>query len=108
MQYVNRYDIAPGKAVEFRSWLDENSAELAAGAPEGWSYLGTWFTVLGFGQYQCETRWEVDTYASLGESFGTSDNQRLLVEWFDFIDNASSGETYLLKSTGDVQIIEGS
>ncbi len=107
MQYIVRYDVVPKKAAEFRQWLLDNDQRLRDHQPEGWQYLGTWFTVLGFGQYQAESRFEVADYADLGSGFGDEELQRLQLEWFEFVDTRSSGETYLMKSATDVQVMAG-
>ncbi len=108
MQYIVRYDVAPKKAGEFRKWLMDNDQTMRDHQPDGWEYLGTWFTVLGFGQFQAESRFEVADYADLGSGFGDEELQRLQLEWFDFIDTTSGGETYLMKSATDVRVMDGS
>jgi len=107
MQYINRYHLKPDKESDLRQWLLDNSAAWAENAPDGWKYLGTWFTVMWFGQYECETRWEVDDYAALGAGFGNETFQRLLKEWQAFLDHARDIDTYLLKSAEDVDILGG-
>lgn len=74
-----------------------------AGAPEGWSYIGTWFTVQSLGSHAAESRWELDDYAALGSGFGTAEYQRALNEWEDYAE-ASSQETSLMKSEGDIRM----
>jgi hypothetical protein len=106
MQYVNRFNLEPQQATPFREWLLENGTTFAEHAPEGWSYLGTWFTVLGFGHYQCEVRWELDDYTALGAGFGDETFQELFRQWITFTDQRDPGETYLLKSADDVRVFE--
>ena len=108
MQYVVRYDIAQGRAEEYRNWLLANEEKMGVHQPEGWSYLGTWFTVLGFGSYQAESRWEVDDYGRLGAGFGDEELQRLTRDSLDFLDSSRPPETYLMKSATEVAIMEGS
>jgi hypothetical protein len=99
MQYVYRYNLKEDKSAEFRQWLlGRAGREILT---EGWSYLGTWFTVLGFGRWDCESRWEVDGYGSLGKQFINEDAEKVFAEWLDFIDG---GEAFLMKSAEDVQI----
>ena len=107
MQYIIRYDITPGKAGDYRDWLLANEEAMREHQPEGWSYLGTWFTVLGFGSYQAESRWEVDDYAGLGAGFGDETLQELTIQTIDFIDAGRPPETYLMKGTSDVAVMEG-
>ena len=100
MQIVYRYDLQPGKAADYVEWLKTNDGVFREDAPDGWSYIGTWFTVQGLGSYGVESRWELDDYAALGSGFGTSDFQRVLNEWEDYAD-VSSQESSLMKSEGD-------
>ena len=105
MQYVTRYNLKPDKESEFRQWVLDNSSAIAENAPDGWSYLGTWFTVRLFGQYECESRWEIDDYAALGAGFGNEIMQRLWREWMEFSDLSRDSEGCLMKSAEDVDIL---
>ena len=49
MQYIIRYDVEQAKTEAFRNWLLESDAEMRSNDRPGWSYLGTWFAVHGFG-----------------------------------------------------------
>ncbi len=106
MQIIYRYHIKPKQAEAYRAWQLENDQAFRDHAPPGWSYVGTWFTVQGFGRYEAESRWELDDYGALGSGFGDEVNQRLLQEWSEFGDDSRSGETYLMKSAADVAILE--
>jgi hypothetical protein len=107
MQYVARYDIKPWKAEAFRAWLEENEATYADNAMEGWTYLGTWGTVHQLGRFDCETRWELDDYASLGADWGNETFQKLQLEWWEFIDQSRDMETSIMKSVSAVSIMPG-
>ncbi len=65
MQYVLRYRIASDKAGALREWLRENTADIEAHAPDGWHYAGSYFVVRGFGDYDCEMRYDLDDYAAM-------------------------------------------
>jgi hypothetical protein len=107
MQKIDRYNLKPEKAEAYRTWLLENDQDFKDHAPDGWSYLGTWFTVQGFGAYSVESRWEIDDYAALGNAFGDDTFQRLMQEWSEFGDDVHAGETYLMKGADEVSIMEG-
>ena len=107
MQKINRYHVKPLRGTEYRQWLLENEPLVAENTPKGWTYLGTWFTVLGFGKYGCETRYEIDDYDALGAGFGNETYQKLILEWVEFIDLTKEGETYLMKSATDVSVMPG-
>ena len=106
MQYIVRYQLKSMRSQAFLEWLLENEPLLKENGPEGWDYLGTWFTVRGFGHYECESRWELDDYDALGAGWGNETYQRLMREWQEFADLSRAGETYLMKSAADVYIFE--
>jgi hypothetical protein len=106
VQYIVRYQLKPLQSPAYKTWLQENEALLKENAPEGWAYVGTWFTVRGFGHYQCESRWEVDDYGSLGAGWGNETFQRLMRDWMEFANQLQDSETYLMKSAADVDVFE--
>jgi hypothetical protein len=106
MQYVTRYHVRQDKAQGYRNWLLQNRETLEQQARDGWKYLGTWFTVQGFGTYAAETRWELTDYASLGSGFGDGAYRELLHEWFTYIDDSRDWYATLMKSTDDVDILD--
>jgi hypothetical protein len=107
MQFIQRYNLKPFKMGEFLEWMKENEKALAENAAEGWTLLGTWFSVRGFGQHDCETRWEIEGYETLGSDFGNEQMRKLSLEWMEFTDQHRPGETYLVKSTSEVIVMEG-
>lgn len=107
MQYVMRFDVEPNRAGEFRTWLVEHDDTIRSSSREGWTYLGTWFTVQGFGAYQAEVRFEIDDYAALGAD-SSEDNEKVLQQWMDFVDDRRPVDTSLMKSASDVIILAGS
>lgn len=103
MEYTVRFSLKPNQAEELRSWLKENHEALDATAPEGWRYLGTYFCVRAFGDFDCETRWELDGYAALDNS--TPEGQRLVRDWLDrFVHDGRPMQAVLLKSVDEVVI----
>jgi hypothetical protein len=106
LQYVFRYSVKPGMAGEFNQWLLDNHEGLRDHLPDGWHYLGTWFSVRGFGAHDCEVRYELDDYAAPGEGFGDEVSVGLLKEFFEkYQDSARPTEAYLLRAAGDVDIL---
>ena len=107
MQQIYRYHVKHGRVREYLEWLAKNDQVIRDDAPEGQTYLGTWLTVQGFGTHGAESRWELDDYAALGSGMGTENFQKLIVEWFDFVDFSRPNETTLMKSESDVFVPEG-
>jgi len=99
MQYIVRFNVS--KTSEYRQWVLENATAIAENAPQGWTYVGSWFTLQGFGRYDCEVRWELDDYSALGAGWGNKTYQRLLAEWGEYVEDS---ETYLMKSAADVSM----
>ena len=108
MQQIYRYNLRPNKSEAYREWLKKNDKVFREHSPDGQTYLGTWFTVQGFGEYDVESRWELDDYAALGAGFGGDEFQAVMSEWNEYADDARPQQTVLMKSEDDVRIPEGS
>jgi len=106
MQYISRFNLLPHKSEAFLDWLKKNDTLLHEGQEPGWHYLGTWFTVRGFGKYDGEIRFELDDYADLGAGFGSEALQEAFLEAFEYM-TPNQGETYLMKSIEDVKVMKG-
>lgn len=101
LEYVFRFNVEKGKQIAFIDWLRANEDDLRAHTRPGWTYLGTLMTVGGFGDYDGESRWALESYASLGEGWGDEVAQRLLGEFFEQIQTDS--ESTLLRDVTTVQ-----
>jgi hypothetical protein len=104
MQKIDRYNLKPNKAADYKAWLKKNDDLLRNGAPAGRTYLGTWFAVQGFGEYDCESRWDFDDYAALGSGPGSDEFRALMDEWDEFGDSTRPQQSDLMKSEDDVRI----
>jgi hypothetical protein len=107
MEYVLRYDVKPTRSGEFQRWLQGAGTAFGEHAPDGWTYEGTYFTVRGFGDYSNETRWRIDSYASLGSGFGDQDSIELISQWMDFVDQSRPWQATLYKEASEVDILPG-
>lgn len=101
LEYVYRFSVEKGRQNEFIDWLRANEEDLKSHARPGWTYIGTWLTVGGFGDYDGESRWSLESYASLGEGWGDETAQRLLSEFFELIDSVHH-ESNLLRNVATV------
>lgn len=103
LEYVFRFSVDRGKQNEFVEWLKANEADLKEHTRPGWTYLGTWMTVGGFGDYSGETRYELEDYGSLGEGWGDDTAQRLLSEFLAHVDHVHR-QVSLLKNIATVNV----
>lgn len=108
LQYVYRFSIPPGRVNDFREWLDGVEPTMNDHQPEGWTYLGSWFAVRGFGSFDCEMRFELADYAALGAGFGDEENKRRMAHFFgEFVDPNFRPEAVLLKGREGLMVVEG-
>jgi hypothetical protein len=63
----NGYDIKKGQAVEFQKWLADNEKEIAATAPDGFEYLGTFSSIFSSTPEvgAVRTLWALDSYGAM-------------------------------------------
>jgi hypothetical protein len=101
LEYVFRFNVEKGKQNEFIDWLRANEDDLKTHTRPGWTYVGTLMTVGGFGDYDGESRWALEGYASLGEGWGDDVAQRLLSEFFALIE--TKPDVSLLRNVATVQ-----
>ena len=108
LEYIYRFSVKPGKMTDFLAWLDDNEAGMDEHSPPGWRFAGAWFVVRGFGTYDCEFRFDLDGYASLGAGFGDAENVARLGEFFgEFVDHTHRPAAVLLKTRDNLSIVEG-
>ena len=108
VQLIFRGSLKEKQATAYRDWLAQNRSALDDTAPPGVKYIGTYFTVFGFGKFDVENRWELSSYAAL-DSMRDHDDEtwnKLVSEQSEFFESSIPGETYLMRSEEDVKIIE--
>jgi hypothetical protein len=65
---------------EFVEWVREHTGDVRNHTRPRTTYLGTWLTVGGLGEYSGEIPWAPESCATLGEDRGHETAQRLLAE----------------------------
>jgi hypothetical protein len=108
MQIIFRGCLKEKQASAYRDWLAKNHDALQDHAPPGWKYAGTYFTVMGFGKFDVENRWELSSYGALDAARDHEDEtlDKLILEQTEFFEPTIPGETYLMRSAEDVRIRE--
>lgn len=107
MLYITGGTVKEGRAGELQAWVEENEAELAASAPDGWTYRGSYFSVHNMGPFDAAVMWEIEKYGDLDTAREHEDEtyEGLLREAQDFF-TQGSGETLLLREATDTRIVE--
>lgn len=107
LEWTFRFNVKVGMVGKLRDWVNANEAGLREHTPPGWAYLGTWFSVRGFGDYDGELRYSVESYAALGAGLGDDEYQRLQREMFDFIDYSTRPHACLYRPASSIHIPKG-
>jgi len=63
LTYVFRYNLRPEAGADYQQWLADHADTRSE--QMGWTYVGTFFDVMGFDRYTYETRWELNTHGSV-------------------------------------------
>ncbi len=101
MEFISRFKLKEDSASKARQWLLDNADNLNKQSPANWTFLGAYFTVMGFGSYDVEHRWGLTDYADMNADI-SEQFAKLIKEWGEF---TSDGQSFLMKSPTDVQII---
>ncbi len=111
MYNVSTYNLKENKGGVLQRWLlsDEAKSIFAEIEKEtGLHYMGTFWPILGFGEFDCEDWWEVPDWAAMDKIRGSKAFERLYQKYFelDVLDTSRPGSTCMLRATGDVRIFE--
>jgi hypothetical protein len=111
MYYVSSYYLKENKGGDLQRWLMSEEAKTLFGEVEketGMHYMGTFWPILGFGEFDCEDWWEVPDWAVLDKFRDSKAINHLFQKFFelDVLDNTRTGKTRVMRSTGDVRIFE--
>ncbi len=105
MQITYRYNIKEGRAGEYAKLVIDSEQMLRDKSADGWTYVGTFFTVQGLGEFDVEQRWEIADYANLGNAWGhDAEFDALIAKALDFFDGRVN--TTVAKTADEVVILE--
>jgi hypothetical protein len=107
--YVTPYFLKSDKAAAFRDWLNSDKAKKLIGVCEketGIKYIGTFFSVLGFGEYDAEDWWEMKKYGDLDKIRESKAWDAMFAEVFPFLDLTHTVPSRMYRSASDVKIFE--
>lgn len=108
---VSSYYLREDKGTELQKWLqsDEFKQMVADNEKEtGMRYTGTSWTIMGFGDFDCEDWWEVPNWAALDKQRESKAAQKLWRRWLelDFVDLSRPTRTRMVRTTTDVKVME--
>jgi len=111
MYYASSYYLKENKAGDLQRWLLSDEAKEIWAAVEsetGMRYMGSFWPILGFGEYDVEDWWEVPDWATLDKFREAQSVDRLYQKFFelDVLDQSRVGSTRMMRSTGDVSIFK--
>ena len=107
--WVNEGFLKEGKVGEYRKWITstKTKALFARATKEtGVKFVGTFFTVLGFGDHEVEEWWELPNYAAFDKFRDSKTFDAIGQEAYGFFSSTMMGRARLLRSADDVKIME--
>lgn len=111
MFWVTSYYLKEQKAVPFQEWLQSEDAQQLYAAVEdeiGMRFVQVYWSILSFGQYDCEEWWEVRNWATLDAIRDSKALDKLFTRMheLDFFDDSRGQQTRMLRTTADVSIFQ--
>jgi hypothetical protein len=111
MYWVTSFYLKEHKAAAYQEWLQsEEARQLQAAVEEetGMRFVDVYWPILGFGEYDCESWWEVPDWAALDAIRISEAIDRMQARLFelDFFDGTRGQLTRMMRTTADVRIQE--
>ncbi len=109
MFWVTSYYLKEHKAAAYQEWLQSEEAQQLYAAVEEETrmrFVDVYWSILGFGEYDCEEWWEVPNWATLDTIRGSEALNKLFARSFelDFVDDSRGQQTRMLRTTADVMV----
>ncbi|MFQ5871068.1 MAG: hypothetical protein ACE5IB_02760 [Candidatus Geothermarchaeales archaeon] len=110
MFWVFSYNLKEHKATDFQKWLSSDEVKkLLTDIEEetGARYVDTYWSILGFGEFDCEDWWEVPEWAALDKWRESKAVGKLWSSLFELdLVEMRPFQPRMLRTTKDVMIIE--
>ena len=109
MLWINSYHLKQDKTSAYQQWLLSPEARSLIADVErelGMKYMGTYWTVLGFGDFDCEDWWEVPNWAAVDtvrESKALEKRDMRIWEQGFMDETRRAGRPRILKTTEDIK-----
>jgi hypothetical protein len=82
--YVLRYNLRPEATAEYKQWLADHSNGRSEQA--GWTYVGTFYDIMGLDQYNYETRWELNGHGTVSKRPLDAEAERRIRDRLPFVE----------------------
>ena len=108
MLWINSYHLKQDKTSAYQQWLLSPEAKSLFADVEqelGIKYLGTYWTVMGLGDFDCEEWWEFPNWAAVDTVRESKALEKLSMRIWEqgFVDEARAGRRRILKTTEDIK-----
>ena len=95
--YVLRYNLRPDAAAEYKQWLAEHTG--ARSEQAGWTYVGTFFDVMGIDGYDYESRWELNGHGSVNLRLLDTETEQGIQDRLPFVE---AGQVAMMKALNGI------
>jgi len=98
-QKIVHFTVKQDRKSEFSKWIRSHQKEFAESLPEGWKFLGCFYTMFHMGRHQWQFRYEIQGMSAY-DNLVLSENEKfdmLLNQIYDFIDRQIPMEVEVLK-----------
>ena len=105
--YVTPYFLKTDKAGPYKAWLQSAKFKnhiKALQKETGIKYIGTFFPVFGFGEYDAEDWWEMKDYGDFDKLRASKAMESFFSDSFEFFDTTRGVPSRMYRSASDVKI----
>lgn len=109
MYVASSYQLQPANARDYKEWLlSDEAADLFSRIEDdtGFGYDETYFTIYGFGEYGCETWWEVADWGVLGNLRDSDAGSEWLRVSQQYIDETRPFDSRALRTASDIRVFD--
>ena len=110
MFWVNSFYLKSDKTSAYRQWLLSPEAKSLTADVEqelGITYEGTYWTVNGFGDFDCEEWWQIPDWATIDKARESKANQKRdmrIAEQYFMDETRAAGRPRVLRTTEDIKV----
>ena len=106
-QKIVHFNVKEGQNNAFREWILKHQDAFAKSLPDGWKYLGCYFTVFHMGRREWQIRYEIDALAAYDtlRAYQNAAFNELLAQIYTFINPNTPIEIEVVKGVKGLRIL---